>query len=79
MKLTTAHNYLSTLYERCIDSGMNVDAIRLYLAEQGIRKTPAQVVDDLNNFFCFAGYAATHQPESRLSVAEFDRRVDLTR
>jgi len=77
LKLTPAQNYLSTVYERCVDAGMNLDAIRLHLAEQGIKRSPAQVVDELENTFGFLGYAARHpapqKPDTRMLDALIDR------
>jgi hypothetical protein len=38
-----AFRYIGTIYETCIDRGMDVEAIRLYLLSRGVALTPAQV------------------------------------
>ena len=77
LKLTTAENYLATLYENAVDARMDIDAMRLYLLEQGVRRTPAQLVDELENTFGFLGYAASHvapaKPDTRMLDALIDR------
>jgi len=78
LKLTTAQNYLSTLYESCIDSDMDVESIRLYLLEQGVRRTPAQVLDELENVFCFPGYAASHPAPKKADTRILDAIIDRT-
>ncbi len=76
MNTTAAFNYLATLYERAVGRGLDVTAIRLFLAEQGIRRTPAQVVHDLDDVFAFHGYAASHQPLPTKSLAQSDSEID---
>jgi len=78
LKLTPAQNYLSTVYERCVDAGMNLDAIRLHLAEQGIKRSPAQVVDELENVFGFIGYAARHPAPQKPDTRMLDALIDKT-
>jgi len=77
LKLTPAQNYLATLYENAVDARMDIDAMRLYLLEQGVRRTPAQLVDELENTFGFLGYAASHvapaKPDTRMLDALIDR------
>lgn len=60
MHLTPAQNYLSRLYEHCVDLGLDLDAIRLYLLSRGIPRTPAQIAHDLDHVFCFTAYASSH-------------------
>jgi hypothetical protein len=78
LKLTTAQSYLSTLYEHGVDSDMNVDEIRLHLLEQGIRKTPAMVMDDLENVLGFLGYAERHPAPPKPDMAKLDADIDRT-
>ena len=77
LKLTTAQNYLATLYENAVDARMDIDAMRMYLLEQGVRRTPAQLVDELENTFGFLGYASRHvapaKPDTRMLDALIDR------
>jgi REP element-mobilizing transposase RayT len=76
MTLTAAQKYLATLYEQAIDLDLDTDKIRRYLLDKGIRKTPYQVADDLDNIFQFTGYSASHQPSPELTVAEWDKAID---
>lgn len=77
LKLTPAQNYLSTLYEHAVDADMDIDAMRLYLLDQGVKRSPAQLVDELENTFGFLGYAkrrpAPAKPDTRMLDALIDR------
>ena len=77
LKLTPAQNYLSTLYENAVDSGMDVESVRLYLLEQGIKRSPAQVAWELEEKYGFLGYASRHpapqKPDTRMLDALIDR------
>lgn len=75
LKLTPAQAYLCRLYETCVDADMDVEAIRLYLLEQGIRKTPAMIVDDLEHTFGFLGYAASHPAPAKPDTARIDAMI----
>lgn len=76
MNTTAAFNFLASLYEQCVDSGLDVRAIRLFLAEHGIRRTPAQVAHDLDTVFEFTGYADTHPAPPPKTLAELDKVMD---
>lgn len=78
MKLTTAQNYLATLYENAVDARMDIDAMRLYLLEQGVRRTPAQLVDELENTFGFLAYAARHPAPAKPDTRALDALIDRT-
>lgn len=78
MKLTTAQNYLATLYENAVDARMDIDAMRLYLLEQGVRRTPAQLVDELENTFGFLGYASRHVAPAKPDTRALDALIDRT-
>lgn len=58
--LTSAQKYIASRYEQAVDLGLDVEAVRRYLLAHGIKHTPAQVVHQLDNVLCFAGYAASH-------------------
>lgn len=73
---TASFNYVASLYEAAVDASMDVHAIRLFLAEHGIRRTPAQVLHDLDYVFEFTGYADSHQPVPALTTAAFDASID---
>jgi hypothetical protein len=74
--MTAAQKYLARLYERAVDSNLDTEAIRLYLAARGVLRTPAMVQDDLDNVFCFHGYHASHQPAPAQCVKEFDSAIE---
>jgi len=78
MKLTTAQNYLATLYENAVDADMDIDAMRLYLLEQGVKRSPAQVVDELENVFGFLGYASRHPAPAKPDTRMLDALIDRT-
>jgi hypothetical protein len=69
-------NYVASLYEAALDSGLDVQAIRLRLAEHGIRRTTVQVVYDLDTVFEFVGYAASHPAPPAQAKAELDKAMD---
>lgn len=67
-----AHRYVCRQYELAVDRGLDVGAIHCYLCNLGIVRSPGQVIDDLDNVYCFAGYAANHPAPTVLTVAEAD-------
>lgn len=73
---TASFNYIAAQYEGAVDMGLDVQAIRLRLAEHGIRRTPAQVLHDLDYVYAFTGYADSHQPLPALTMAESDTIID---
>lgn len=73
--MTTTQSYLCTLYERCVDEDMDVEAIRLYLLDEGIRKTPAMIVDDLEHTFAFMGYAGSNAAPAKPNIARIDALI----
>lgn len=76
LKLTIAQNYLATLYENAVDARMDIDAMRLYLLEQGVRRTPVQVLDELENVFGFVGYASRHPAPAKPDTKAMDALID---
>lgn len=76
MKLTPAQRYVGMLYERAVDLGLDVDAVRRYLLEHGVVRTPGQVAYELEHIFCFYGYATSHQPRPEATVAELDKAIE---
>lgn len=54
---------------------MDVEAIRLHLLDQGIRKTPAMIVDDLEHTFGFLGYAESHPAPAKPVTAKIDAMI----
>lgn len=70
--MTPAVRYVASRYEEAVDLGLDVGAVRRYLLAHGIKHTPAQVVHQLDNVFCFTGYAASH-PAPLVDVRAYDR------
>lgn len=70
--MTPAVRYVASRYEEAVDLGLDVGAVRRYLLAHGIKHTPAQVVHQLDNVLCFAGYAASH-PAPLVNVKAYDR------
>lgn len=73
--LTASQKFLASLYEQAVDQGLDVDAMRKYLLERGVKRTPLQLEDELENVYGFYGYPASHPPKPVMSVAEYDRTV----
>ena len=78
VKLTPAETYVATQYEAAVDQQLNVDALRLFLLEQGIRKTPAQVAWELEEKYGFLGYASRHPAPQRPDTRMLDALIDRT-
>lgn len=78
LKLTPAQSYLASLYEHCVDNQKDVDAIRLYLLERGVKKSPGMVADELENVFGFLGYASSHAAPAKPDIAMLDALIDRT-
>lgn len=74
--LTTAQKYIASRYEEAVDLQLDVGAVRRYLLARGIRHTPAQVVHQLDNVLCFAGYAASHPAPAQADLDAIDRAID---
>jgi hypothetical protein len=75
LRLTPAQAYLCRLYETCVDADMDVEAVRLYLLDEGVRKTPAMIVDDLEHTFGFLGYADSHKAPAKPDAATIDALI----
>lgn len=70
--LTSAQKYIASRYEKAVDLGLDLEAMRRYLLERGIKRTPAAVVFDLDERYRFHGYAASH-PAPVVNVEAYDR------
>ena len=73
--LSSAQNYLCSLYEHCIDQDMDVESIRLFLIESGVPKSITQIKHDLDVVFSFTSYFDSHPAPIKLSVEEYDKLV----
>lgn len=65
-----AHAYVMRLYEVLIDKDLDLEDIRRALATHGIKRNIHQITYDLDHRYCFAGYAESHQPAPRMTLAE---------
>jgi hypothetical protein len=74
--MNAASRYLARLYESAVDSGLDLGAIRLYLASRGIARSPGQLLYDLDHNYAFHGYAASHPAPTALSLAQIDRQFE---
>lgn len=74
--MTLAERYLAGLYERAVDAGLDVGAIRSHLAAHGVLRSPVQVVDDLTHTYGFYGYATSHPAPPPPDIAAVDRAID---
>jgi hypothetical protein len=74
--MTPAAKYIASLYEACVDQQLDLEAIRLHLASNGIRRSPAQVADDLTHTYGFHGYADSHPPAPAMTVQQWDALID---
>jgi len=72
-----AHRYIAGLYECFIDKGLDLEEITLALAQHGIKRNIYQVEFDISQRYCFAGYAESHQPAPRLTLAELKAKEAL--
>jgi hypothetical protein len=75
-QLTAAEQYVASKYEEGVDAGLDLDALRLYLLSHGIKRTPAQVVHELDEVYGFHQYASSHKAPPRPDVVELDRIID---
>lgn len=74
--MTPADRYIASLYESAIGLRLDLDAMRRYLLAHGVRRTPAQLVFDLNERFCFYGYASRHPAPGPVDLDGIDRAID---
>lgn len=74
--MTPAVRYVASRYEEAVDLGLDVEAVRRYLLAHGIKHSPAQVVHQLDNVLCFAGYAASHPAPAHANLDDIDRAID---
>jgi hypothetical protein len=70
-----AHKYLNGLYQQYVDAGLNLQQMQARLTAKGINKPLRTIKHDLDNVFCYAGYADAHPAPAAPDVAAFDRMV----
>jgi hypothetical protein len=74
--LTPAQKYIASRYEQAVGLRLNLDEVRAYLLAHGIKRTPAQVVHDLDETYQFYGYADSHAAPAHVSTAVLDKIID---
>lgn len=74
--MTPADRYIASLYESAIGLQLDLDAMRRYLLAHGVRRTPAQVVFELDEKFCFYGYASRHPAPAPIDLDALDLAID---
>lgn len=74
--MTPAERYIAAHYERAVDQGLDLEALRLYLLAHGIKRTPAQVRHELDEVYGFYQYADTHPAPPVLTYAELNALDD---
>lgn len=74
--MTAADRYIASLYESAIGLRLDLDAMRRYLLERGVKRTPAQLVFDLDERYCFYGYASRHPAPAPVDLDAIDRAID---
>jgi hypothetical protein len=77
-KMTPAEKYIASHYEAAVDQQLDMEALRLYLLSHGVKRTPAQVVHELEVVFGFWGYASSHPAAPKADVAKLDALIDRT-
>jgi len=73
--MTTAERYIASKYENAVDLGLDLEAIRRYLLDRGIKRTPAAVVFDLDERYRFHGYAASHPAPPVMTLTAIDKSI----
>lgn len=77
-ELTAAgHAYIARLYEAMVDKDYDLEQIRAALERKGIKRNIYQVEYDLTHRYEFYGYAQSHQPKPRLTLAELKAKEAL--
>jgi hypothetical protein len=72
---TAAQKYVGDIYESCVDQQLDLDAIRINLLANGLKRTPLQVIAELDSVYCFYGYAAKYPAPPKPSQAQIDASI----
>ena len=78
MKWTPAETYVATQYEAAVDQQLDIDALRLFLLEHGIKRTPAQVAWELEEKYGFLGYVSRNPAPAKADTRALDALIDRT-
>jgi hypothetical protein len=73
--LTTAQKYIASRYEQAVGLRLDLDEVRAYLLAHGIKRTPAQVVHELDEVYEFYGYASSHPAPPASTLAAIDKSI----
>ncbi|TXG01903.1 hypothetical protein [Massilia arenae] len=74
--MTPADRYIAAKYEAGVDAKLDLDAMRRFLLAHGIRRTPAQVVHELDSVYGFYEYTSRHPAPAVVDVTQLDRAID---
>lgn len=64
--------HVGAIYEDAIDAGMHLGEVQQHLGKHGIHKPMLAIKNELNNLYCFYGYADSHPEPRVMSYAEVD-------
>lgn len=78
MMWTPAETYVATQYEAAVDQQLDIEAMRLFLLEQGIKRSPAQVAWELEEKYGFYGYASRYPAPAKPDTRALDALIDRT-
>lgn len=78
MMWTPAETYVATQYEAAVDQQLDVEALRLFLLEHGIKRTPAQVAWELEEKYGFLGYVSRNPAPAKADTRALDALIDRT-
>jgi len=78
MMWTPAETYVATQYEAAVDQQLDIEALRLFLLEHGIKRTPAQVAWELEEKYGFLGYVSRNPAPAKPDTRALDALIDRT-
>jgi len=64
--------HVGEIYEQAVDAGMHLGDVQRHLGSHGIHKPMLAIKNELNNLYCFYGYADSHPAPRVMSYAEVD-------
>ena len=76
--VTPTEQYVASKYEAGVDQQLDIDALRLFLLEQGIKRSPAQVAWELEEKYGFYGYASRYPAPAKPDTRALDALIDRT-
>lgn len=74
--MTPAQKFIASKYEQGVDAQLDVDSLRGFLLTQGIKPTPAQILNDLESVYGFHEYSSRHPAPTKVCTATMYRMID---